>query len=95
MKKLSKNFDNAITLSTIHRAKGLEYDTIFVLGVVDGSIPHDFALEEFRNGNSDALEEKRRLLYVAMTRAKHHLYLSILENRRGKIANRSRFLTNL
>ncbi|CAG9610669.1 UvrD-helicase domain-containing protein [Pseudoneobacillus rhizosphaerae] len=95
MKKISKNIDNAITLSTIHRAKGLEYDSVFVLGVVDGSIPHDFALEEFRNGNVDALEEERRLLYVAMTRAKHHLYLSILENRRGKIANRSRFLTNL
>jgi DNA helicase II / ATP-dependent DNA helicase PcrA len=95
MKKISKNIDNAITLSTIHRAKGLEYDTVFVLGVVDGSIPHDFALEEFRNGNVDALEEERRLLYVAMTRAKHHLYLSILENRRGKMANRSRFLTNL
>jgi DNA helicase II / ATP-dependent DNA helicase PcrA len=95
MKKISKNIDNAITLSTIHRAKGLEYDSVFVLGVVDGSIPHDFALEEFRNGNVDALEEERRLLYVAMTRAKHHLYLSILENRRGKMANRSRFLTNL
>jgi DNA helicase II / ATP-dependent DNA helicase PcrA len=95
MKKISKNIENAITLSTIHRGKGLEYDTVFVLGVVDGSIPHDFALEEFRNGNVDALEEERRLLYVAMTRAKHHLYLSILENRRGKIANRSRFLTNL
>jgi DNA helicase II / ATP-dependent DNA helicase PcrA len=95
MKKISKNIENAITLSTIHRAKGLEYDTVFVLGVVDGSIPHDYALEEFRNGNADALEEERRLLYVAMTRAKHHLYLSILENRRGKIANRSRFLTNL
>lgn len=95
MKKISKNIDNAITLSTIHRSKGLEYDTVFVLGVVDGSIPHDFALEEFRNGNVNALEEERRLLYVAMTRAKHYLYLSILENRRGKIANRSRFLTNL
>lgn len=95
MKKISKQIDNAITLSTIHRAKGLEYETVFILGVVDGSIPHDFALEEFRNGNLDALEEERRLLYVAMTRAKHNLYLSILENRRGKIANRSRFLTNL
>jgi DNA helicase-2/ATP-dependent DNA helicase PcrA len=95
MKKISKNIDNAITLSTIHRSKGLEYNTVFVLGLVDGSIPHDFALEEFRTGNVDALEEERRLLYVAMTRAKHTLFLSILENRRGKIANRSRFLNNL
>lgn len=95
MKKISKNIDNAITLSTIHRAKGLEYDTVFVLGVVDGSVPHDFALDEFRNGKVDALEEERRLLYVAMTRARHKLFLSIPENRRGKIANRSRFLTSL
>jgi DNA helicase II / ATP-dependent DNA helicase PcrA len=95
MKKQSKTIENAITLSTIHRAKGLEYDSVFVLGVVDGSIPHDFALEELRNGNKDALEEERRLLYVGITRAKQSLFLSILENRRGKNAKRSKFLNNL
>ncbi|WP_442599226.1 UvrD-helicase domain-containing protein [Neobacillus sp. D3-1R] len=95
MKKLSKSFDNAITLSTIHRAKGLEYETVFVLGVVDGSIPHDFSLDELRNGNADALEEERRLLYVAITRAKNRLLLSIPETRRGKSTHRSRFLNKL
>jgi DNA helicase II / ATP-dependent DNA helicase PcrA len=95
IKKQSKTLENAITLSTIHRAKGLEYDSVFVLGVVDGSIPHDFALDEFRDGNLDALEEERRLLYVAITRAKQNLYLSIPNNRRGKAASRSRFLNNL
>jgi DNA helicase II / ATP-dependent DNA helicase PcrA len=95
MKKQSKALENAITLSTIHRAKGLEYDTVFVLGVVDGSIPHDFALEELRNGKIDALEEERRLLYVAITRAKKSLFLSILETRRGKNSNQSRFFSHL
>lgn len=92
MKKVKNIGNQAITLSTIHRAKGLEYDTVFVIGVVDGSIPHDFALEEIRNGNIEALEEERRLLYVAVTRAKHHLYLSIPEHRRGKSANKSRLI---
>lgn len=92
MKNQSKTLENAITLITIHRAKGLEYDTVFMLGVVDGSIPHDFALEELRNGNFNALEEERRLLYVGITRAKQSLYLSVPENRRGKSTNQSRLL---
>jgi DNA helicase II / ATP-dependent DNA helicase PcrA len=95
LKKTSTQIVNAISLSTIHRAKGLEYNSVFIIGVVDGSIPHEFALEEYRNGIEDALEEERRLLYVAMTRAKNKLYLSVPENRRGKLANRSRFLNKV
>lgn len=89
------NQSNAITLSTIHRAKGLEYKTVYILGVVDGSLPHDFALDSARNGDFAPLEEERRLLYVAVTRAREHLYLSVLEKRRGKTANQSRFLQTL
>ncbi len=92
IKKLGKHFPDAITLSTIHRAKGLEYKTIYVIGTVDGSLPHDFALN---NGDTSAIEEERRLLYVAVTRAKEHLYLSIPEKRRGKKAKASRFLLPL
>ncbi|OIK11174.1 ATP-dependent DNA helicase Rep [Bacillus sp. MUM 116] len=95
IKNLSKHFTETITLSTIHRAKGLEYQTVYVLGAVDGSLPHDFALESYRNGDYSALEEERRLFYVAMTRAKEQLFISIPSNRRGKKANRSRFLTSL
>lgn len=92
IKNLSKHFPEAITLSTIHRSKGLEYHTVYLIGAVDGSLPHDYAL-----GNTDpaAIEEERRLLYVAVTRAKEHLYLSIPQNRRGKKAQRSRFLAPL
>ncbi|WP_070119716.1 UvrD-helicase domain-containing protein [Bacillus marinisedimentorum] len=95
MKKLSKQFEDAIQLSTIHRSKGLEYEHVYILGAAEGGLPHDHALESWRNGDDIALEEERRLLYVAMTRAKESLTLSIPERRRGKAANPSRFLKHL
>ncbi|AST90670.1 ATP-dependent helicase [Sutcliffiella cohnii] len=95
MKKLSKQFKDAIRLSTIHRAKGLEYKKVYILSVVDGGIPHDFALEDVRNGDYHSLEEERRLLYVAMTRAKEELFLSVPQNRRGKKAYLSRFIKQI
>lgn len=95
IKLLSKKNHDAVTLSTIHRAKGLEYDTVYVLGAVDGIIPHDYALDSLRNGDSQALEEERRLLYVAVTRAKQSLYLSIPQRTRGKKAHPTRFLSRI
>lgn len=81
-----------ISLLTAHRSKGLEYDYVYILGVVDGGFPHDYALESVKNGSLDQLEEERRLLYVACTRARKLLYLSILQKRRGKKANPSRLI---
>jgi DNA helicase II / ATP-dependent DNA helicase PcrA len=95
IKNLSKHFTEAISLSTIHRAKGLEYKNVYIIGAVDGSLPHDYALDSARNGDFSALEEERRLFYVAMTRAKHELLISVPQNRRGKKANTSRFLLPL
>ncbi|PLS16010.1 ATP-dependent DNA helicase Rep [Bacillus sp. M6-12] len=92
VKQLSKHFSDAIQLTTIHRAKGLEYKNVYVLGVVDGGLPHDYSLEALRKGDSSALEEERRLLYVAMTRAETELYLSVPQTRRGKTAHQSRLL---
>lgn len=83
---------HAIQLSTIHRAKGLEYNYVYILGAVEGSIPHDYALEANRNGDPLPLEEERRLLYVAITRAQHGVFLSIPSQRRLKSASPSRFL---
>ncbi len=59
-------------LSTIHSAKGQEWQSVFVLNVVDGCIPSDMA-----TGTAADIEEERRLLYVAMTRARHHLHLMV------------------
>jgi DNA helicase-2/ATP-dependent DNA helicase PcrA len=59
-----------LTVSTIHSAKGQEWRAVYVLNVVDGCIPSDMS-----TGNKEEVEEERRLLYVAMTRAKDHLAL--------------------
>jgi DNA helicase-2/ATP-dependent DNA helicase PcrA len=59
-----------LVLSTIHSAKGQEWDAVFVLNVVDGAIPSDMAV-----GRPEQVEEERRLLYVAMSRARDHLHL--------------------
>lgn len=95
IKRSSKNSSDGITLSTIHRSKGLEYENVYILGTVDGSIPHDYALESYRNGDRSPLEEERRLLYVAVTRAQKNLFISVPQNRRGRKANPSRFLSKI
>jgi DNA helicase-2/ATP-dependent DNA helicase PcrA len=64
--------EDYLILSTIHSAKGQEWDTVFVLNVVDGCIPSDLG-----TGTTDEIEEERRLLYVAMTRARDHLHLVV------------------
>jgi DNA helicase-2/ATP-dependent DNA helicase PcrA len=69
-----------VNLMTIHAAKGLEFDTVFVAGLEEGIVPHARALEE---GESN-LEEERRLFYVAITRAKRRLYLSACRTRRRR-----------
>jgi len=62
--------EDYLVLSTIHSAKGQEWDAVFVLNVTDGCIPSDMAV-----GDHEQIEEERRLLYVAMTRARQHLHL--------------------
>jgi DNA helicase II / ATP-dependent DNA helicase PcrA len=64
--------EDYLILSTIHSAKGQEWKAVHVLNVVDGCIPSDMA-----TGSTEELEEERRLLYVAMTRAKEHLHLIV------------------
>ncbi len=62
--------EDYLILSTIHSAKGQEWDVVYVLNLADGCIPSDMA-----TGNADQIEEERRLLYVAMTRARDELHL--------------------
>ncbi len=62
--------EDYLVLSTIHSAKGMEWDTVYLLNVVDGSYPSEFA-----TGKAELIEEERRLLYVAMTRAQNDLLL--------------------
>ena len=66
----------ALQLMTVHSAKGLEFHTIFVTGLEEGLFPHENSRDEF-----DGIEEERRLMYVAITRAKRRLYLSLAQSR--------------
>lgn len=85
-----KNRDEKVHLMTFHSAKGLEFEACFLIGIEDHIIPHEKSVKE--NG----IEEERRLMYVALTRAKTHLTLSMVKERKrlGKEAasRPSRFL---
>jgi len=87
---------DAVTLTTAHQAKGLEWHTVFAVWMADGMFPHARAVEESAAG----LEEERRLFYVTVTRAKDELYLTypVINHaaRDGDILMRpSRFITEL
>ena len=62
--------EDFLVLSTVHSAKGQEWDSVYILNVADGNFPSEFA-----TGRPELIEEERRLLYVAMTRAKSELHL--------------------
>jgi len=91
--------DDYLVLSTIHSAKGQEWNCVHILNVVDGCIPSDMS-----TGTPAEVEEERRLLYVAMTRARNHLHLMLPQRfhlsqqstygDRHVYASRSRFLPN-
>ena len=67
---------DAIQLMTVHSAKGLEFDAVFITGLEEGLFPHENSLSD-----ADGLEEERRLMYVAITRARQRLYLSFSQTR--------------
>lgn len=71
-----QELDNAITLMTMHAAKGLEFKVVFLIGMEEGIMPHFMSLE-----SSSDLEEERRLCYVAITRAKERLYITNAKRR--------------
>ena len=68
--------DTAVQLMTVHAAKGLEFNVVFVTGLEQGLFPHENAAQE-----RDGLEEERRLMYVAITRARQRLYLTHAQTR--------------
>jgi DNA helicase-2/ATP-dependent DNA helicase PcrA len=67
---------DAIQLMTVHSAKGLEFDAVFITGLEEGLFPHENSVSDI-----DGLEEERRLMYVAITRARKRLYLSFSQTR--------------
>ena len=86
--------DEQLTLSTVHSAKGLEWDAVFVISTLEGRFPSAYSVEEHE------IEEERRLMYVACTRAQNHLYLTypamVHDRAMGTVPARvSRFLDDL
>jgi DNA helicase-2/ATP-dependent DNA helicase PcrA len=75
-----------VTLTTLHSAKGLEFERVFIAGVIEDVIPHS------RSKTEAEIEEERRLLYVGITRARRELFLSVIRSRYDKIAEPSRFI---
>lgn len=67
--------ENPVILSTIHSAKGLEFDTVYIVDVYDGCLPHSSREDAQEQEHIDNYEEERRLFYVAITRAKNELHL--------------------
>lgn len=91
----SKNVKKGVTLSTIHSAKGLEFDRVYMLDLVEGDFPTINSIDEFKRGNVHALEEERRLFYVGMTRAKNHLTLITIDTKNNSKVKPSLFLDEL
>ena len=75
-----------VTLTTMHSAKGLEFDTVYIAGAVEGLIPHE------RSKTAAELEEECRLFYVGATRARRDLYISVIKKRHEKPVEPSRFI---
>ncbi|MFW0784199.1 ATP-dependent DNA helicase UvrD2 [Gordonia sp. CPCC 206044] len=83
-----------VTLASLHAAKGLEWDAVFLVGLTDGSVPIMQAIDK----GSGAIDEERRLFYVGITRAREHLYLSWSLSRSGSARatrRRTRFLDGI
>lgn len=71
--------EGRVSLMTLHAAKGLEFDAVFLPGMEDGVFPHNRALDEF--GDAEEMSEERRLCYVGFTRARKRLFLSLAQAR--------------
>ena len=86
--------EDAVQLMTVHASKGLEFDAVFISGLEEGLFPHENSMNDY-----DGLEEERRLMYVAMTRARKRLYLSHSQTRmlhgQTRYNLKSRFLDEL
>lgn len=86
---LSEKQEEAVTLTTMHSAKGLEYQVVFVLEANEGTTPHKKA------SKPEDMEEERRMFYVAVTRAKNYLHLYVLKEKYGKTLQPSRFINEI
>lgn len=93
--KNNKNTDGVI-FTTMHSAKGLEFKNVYIIGANEGTIPHEKSYEiEDDEKKIEQIEEERRLMYVAITRAEENLYISSPINKYGKKVSKSRFIDDI
>lgn len=93
MHQSARNKDNnVVTLSTLHSAKGLEFENVYMLDLVDGILPNLESIKSAEKHKPDSLEEERRLFYVGMTRAKKELELLTVENLNDQDVIESQFV---
>ncbi|MDG0814188.1 ATP-dependent helicase [Cohnella rhizosphaerae] len=83
----------AVTLSTFHSAKGLEFDRVYMIDLAEGVIPSNEDIKKYDKGDAADMEEAVRLFYVGMTRAKRHLELVAYQKKDGVAVKESRFMT--
>lgn len=83
---------NAVVLSTLHSAKGLEFEKVFMIDLIDGEIPNSESIKRNTLGDEGAIEEERRLWYVGMTRAKSQLELLTIDYKNNEAITPSRFI---
>lgn len=87
--KMTDHAKDAVVLATMHGAKGLEFDQVFIMNAVEGMTPHKKSVTDAE------LEEERRMFYVAVTRARYGLYIYVPKVVYGKTAQMSRFVTEM
>lgn len=93
--KQNKNTDGVI-FTTMHSAKGLEFKNVYIIGANEGTIPHEKSYDlENKEKKLEQIEEERRLMYVAITRAEENLYISSPINKYGKKVSKSRFIDDI
>jgi DNA helicase II / ATP-dependent DNA helicase PcrA len=92
--KFNKN-KGAVTLSTMHSSKGLEFDSVYIIDMIDGIIPSYDSIKSSEEGDTYTLEEETRLLYVSMTRSRKNLYLMYPASKNGVNLLPSRFLKKI
>ncbi|RFB18877.1 ATP-dependent helicase [Bacillus sp. HNG] len=92
--KFNKNKD-AITLSTFHSSKGLEFKKVYMIDLIEGVFPSHDEINKYKDGERDLMEEAVRLFYVGMTRAEQELELLTYKKQNGKEVSQSRFVANV
>ncbi|SDJ51562.1 ATP-dependent helicase [Salimicrobium halophilum] len=93
--KSSRSNESTLTLTTFHSAKGLEFDSVYMIDLINGVVPSREDIEDYQNGKGETMEEAVRLFYVGMTRARSRLELLTYHYLGNERVTESMFVTNV